>query len=295
MRTSFELTSLPVASELSIPPVVLVLGGMDPSGGAGLLADVQVINRHGCHALGVTTLETIQNTLGVQSVIPGDADRVYAQTMAAVTDILPKVIKIGALGSLAMVQTVIRLLNEKPLHGLPVILDTVLQSSSGAPLLAPAALEVFQEQLLPLATVITPNLDEFVWLAKINLDPELDNSAAKNHGFDSSAFLELALRTFASKLTGAVLLKGGHLPGLPIDRLYYQGEITSFSQTRITTRNTHGTGCVLASALASRVAQGFPLKEAVALAKAYLTQTLRQAPGLGKGKGPLGLRIDPNH
>lgn len=269
-------------SPLPRTPVVLVMGGLDPSGGAGLLADVQVIGRHGCHALGVVTLETVQDTLGVYRVDPGEPSRVAEQAMTAALDIAPHAIKIGALGSLAMVNRVAALLADQVFRGLPIVLDTVLRSTSGQPLLAPAALAAFRENLLPLATVITPNIPEFAWMADV-VDPGWDKD---------DAALEAALEAFASRQRCSVLLKGGHLSGAPIDRLWSGGRLWRFSGDRLPSRNTHGTGCVLASALAARLAEGFSLADAVPLAKNYVRRAMKSAPNLGKGHGPLNLRAE---
>lgn len=263
--------------------MVLVLAGLDPSGGAGLLADVQVINRHGCHALGITTLETVQDTLGVYGIEPGNPNRVAEQVLTAARDIAPQAIKIGALGSLAMVNCVIDLLADPLFKYLPVVLDTVLQSTSGQPLLAPAALSAFRERLLPLTTVITPNIPEFGLLAEMTIA-----------GWEKDeAELDAALKAFASQLPCAVLLKGGHLSGAPIDRLWSEGHLSHFQGGRLFTKNTHGTGCALASALAARLARGHSLVDAARLAKLYVRKAMESSPNLGKGKGPLNLRSEP--
>jgi len=263
------------------PPCVFVFSGLDPSGGAGFIADVQVVNRHGCYPMGAITLETVQDTLGVQSLVPNQPEAVYEQALTACRDIHPAAVKIGALGSLAMVNAMTRLLREPEFRGLPIVLDTVLFSSNGTPLLAPAAMDRFQEDLFPLVSVITPNLEEFGLLSGHRALPD-----------SRSGEIDTWLAEFAGPLPCAVLLKGGHLAGAPEDRLWQRGVLTHYPGNRIDTLNSHGTGCVLSSALACRLALGHHLSEAVLFAKEFIGQALAGAPGLGKGSGPLDLGQD---
>jgi hydroxymethylpyrimidine/phosphomethylpyrimidine kinase len=269
------------------PFVVLSLAGLDPSGGAGLLANVQTINRHGGHALGIVTLETVQDTRGVRKVVAGDTALVREQVLAVVEDIHPDAVHIGALGSRDMVLTLGALLRQAPLRGKPLVVDTIIHSTSGSPLLALDALDAFCEEIISIATVITPNIPEFEILA-----PRWGIKIGGNHTHDIDAVdLESALLAFGKNLPGAVLLKGGHLSGEPVDRLLLQDTITRLAGHRQNTQNTHGTGCALAASLACHLAQGRSLLEAAQSAKSYVAAAMASAPRLGRGKGPLNLRM----
>lgn len=251
--------------------------GIDPSGGAGLLANVQTINRHGGHAFGIATLETVQNTLGVRRVVHGDAALIREQALALLEDMPPDAVHLGALGSRDVVLALGEWLRHPRLKHVPLVVDTLLLSTSGAPLLAADAFVPFCEQILSVATVITPNMPE--------LEVLLQRQGLKTHDLDA------ALMAFGGFYPGAVLLKGGHLEGEPIDRLLWQGRITSLRGQRQPGSGTHGTGCALAASLACHLAQGHDLREAAIAAKAYVAQAIAQAPGLGHGKGPLNLRL----
>lgn len=259
------------------PFVVLSFAGLDPSGGAGLLANVQTINRHGGHALGIVTLETVQNTLGVRRVVHGDATLIQEQALAVIEDIQPDAVHIGALGSKDVVLTVGALLRHPRLTPVPLIVDTLLLSTSGAPLLADDALDAFCKDVLSIATVITPNLPEF-------------KALAHQHGLITHD-LEAALMALGAFYPGAILLKGGHLEGEPTDRLLWQGQIIRLPGHRLHSTSTHGTGCALAVSLACHLAQDKDMRAAAQAAKAYVAQAIAQAPGLGQGKGPLDLRV----
>jgi hydroxymethylpyrimidine/phosphomethylpyrimidine kinase len=274
------------------PFVVLSLAGLDPSGGAGLLANVQTINRHGGHALGIVTLETVQDTCGVRKVVAGDANLVREQVGAAVEDIHPDAVHVGALGSLAMVETLGDLLRKPPLRGKPLVVDTIIRSTSGAPLLAPDALDAFCDKIISIATLITPNIPEFEILAlRQGINPGSTAKGGIGKSGTDGEDLESALLAYGKNLPGAVLLKGGHLDGEPVDRLILQGVITPLAGHRQQTQNTHGTGCALAASLACHLAQGHDLLQAAQAAKSYVAEAMASAPGLGSGKGPLNLRM----
>jgi hydroxymethylpyrimidine/phosphomethylpyrimidine kinase len=255
-------------------PVVLTLSGSDPSGGAGLEADLKTFHQHGVYGMAVPTLLTVQNTLGIRKVKTLEPDFFTEQVEFLLDDILPDVIKIGAIGSRHMIQALIRILSQKRLTGVKVVIDTVLISTSGAGLFDMRGLSDFIERLLPLAFVITPNL------------PELDLLTGKSTS-ESNAVGHLL--TFGRDKPYAILLKGGHLPGNPVDFLYHKSNVTHFSSSRIDTVHTHGTGCALASALAANLALGYELIEAVRHARAFVHEAIRTNPGLGNGNGPLNL------
>ena len=224
----------------------------------------------GVHAMSVLTAVTAQNSVGVQGVWGLPAEAVTAQFRSVVDDIGVDAVKIGMLGTAATCALVADLLSTLP-DGVPVVLDPVAVSKHGDPLVEEDALGVLRERLLPLATVATPNLDEARALA--GLEPGADQTALAH------ALLALGPRW--------VLVKGGHADGDPTDVLVGQGEPDrSFTADRDDNTHTHGTGCTLASALASRLALGDDVPTAVAAAKAYVTGAIAGGFALGAGIGP---------
>jgi hydroxymethylpyrimidine/phosphomethylpyrimidine kinase len=253
-------------------PIVLTLSGSDPSGGAGLEADLKALQRHGVYGMAVPTLLTVQNTTGVRRVRTLEPDFFEEQVDFLLEDLFPSVIKIGAIGDRRMLQALIRLLSQKRLEGVRIVVDTVLSSTSGTGLFDMRGLQEFIDRLLPRAYLITPNVMEFDLLTgKVTTE---SNAAAQ-------------LLSFGRDKPYAILLKGGHFPGDPVDFLYHRGNIRSFPSQRIATPHTHGTGCTLASAIAANLALGFELEQAVARARAYVLDAIRTNPGLGAGRGPL--------
>jgi hydroxymethylpyrimidine/phosphomethylpyrimidine kinase len=261
-------------------PVVLSISGSDPSGGAGQEADLKAYLRHGVYGLNLTTLLTVQNSLGVQAVHPLDPDFLERQWKALFDDIRPDVIKIGALGALPMVERVAKLLRAREARDLPVVLDPVLGSTSGSPLLAARALSLFQRRLLPRCRVVTPNLPEFETLFGRVLKKSAAGRAAGERPEDRLRAL--------GKLPYAILLKGGHAAGPESpDWLWDEGRLTVLPGKRLAARNAHGTGCTLASSIAANLARGKTLRAACREAKAFVAHGLATAPDLGKGSGPL--------
>lgn len=257
------------------PPVALTIAGSDPSGGAGQEADLKAFLRHGVYGLNLTTLLTVQNTRGVTSVHPLDPAYLTQQWKALFSDIPPDVIKLGALGALPMVKQVARLLQKPEARHLPVVLDPVLGSTSGSPLLAAEALRVFKRHLLPRCRVVTPNFPEFNTL--FGPFPK-DQDPARS------------LRSLG-KLPYAILLKGGHaevdaVPGSP-DWLWDGGRLFVLPGVRYPVGNIHGTGCTLAASVAANLAQGKSLLAACKAAKAFVARGIATAPPLGHGSGPL--------
>jgi hydroxymethylpyrimidine/phosphomethylpyrimidine kinase len=263
---------MPKISSRSKPPVALTIAGSDPSGGAGQEADLKAFLRHGVYGLNLTTLLTVQNTLGVRAVRTLDPAFLERQWKALFADIRPDVVKLGALGSLPMAKRVIKLLNTKEARGVPVVFDPVLGSTSGSPLLDPKALALLRRALLPRSRVVTPNLPEF---------------AALFGPFPASMPPPDRLRSLG-KLPYAILLKGGHAGGKTSDDwLWENGRLTTLKGARIPVGNVHGTGCTLASAIAANLAKGRGLRAACRAAKAFVARGIARAPELGKGHGPL--------
>jgi hydroxymethylpyrimidine/phosphomethylpyrimidine kinase len=254
--------------------VVLTISGSDPSGGAGLEADLKTIHHHGVYGMALPTLLTVQNTLGIRKVKTLEPDFLEEQMEFLLEDILPDIIKIGALGSRRMVQALIRILSQPRLEKVKVVVDTVLISTSGSGLFDMQGLPDFIDRLLPRAFVITPNLPEFDLL----FGKATSEANAVAH-----------LLAFGRNKPYAILLKGGHFPGDPVDYLYHQQNVHTFSGPRIDTPHTHGTGCSLASAIAANLALGHELPDAVRYARSFIREAIRTNPGLGHGRGPLNL------
>jgi hydroxymethylpyrimidine/phosphomethylpyrimidine kinase len=250
---------------------VLIIGGSDSGGGAGIQADLKTVTVLGGYAATAITAITVQNTLGVSAAYPVPSEVIAAQARAVLEDIGADVIKTGMLGDAAVVEAVARLLDGA---ALPVVIDPVMVAKGGARLLADEAIGPARDLLVPRAALLTPNAPEaeaLTGLAVVTTDD-----------------LRRAGETLLAMGAGAVLMKGGHIAGeRVIDLLITPYGETVFEGERIDTRHTHGTGCTLASACATGLAQGMSLEAAAARAWDYVHRAMLQAPGLGKGHGPL--------
>ncbi len=257
---------------ISAPPRILVIAGSDSGGGAGIQADIKTVTCLGGYAMTAVTAVTVQNTLGVSDIHAIPAAIVAAQMRSVIDDIGIDAVKIGMIGSAATVVAVAEVLAGLKV---PIILDPVMVAKGGASLLSDEAAAALIERLLPLAAVITPNT------------PEL--AALTGTAVEDAADALLAAQELLLQGPGAVLAKGGHLPGeMLTDWLVTRGGHLAFTGPRIETRHTHGTGCTLASALACGLGAGMALEDAVAQARAFVAQGIARAPGLGGGHGPLG-------
>jgi hydroxymethylpyrimidine/phosphomethylpyrimidine kinase len=250
---------------------LLVIAGSDSSGGAGIQADLKTAQAFGVYAQTAVTAVTVQDTKGVAQVHPLPPEVVKAQIEKALGDIGADAIKIGMLGNGEIATAVADALEGV---SLPLVLDTVLLSSSGAALLDEAGIDVLKSRLMRRAALVTPNLPEAEALTGIYPKSE--------HRLRNAAMV--------FKLLGVnhVLFKGGHGEGAVLrDVLWSDGEFTPFEASRQETAHTHGTGCTLATAIACGLAQGMALNDAVARAHAYVQEAIRTAPALGAGSGPL--------
>ncbi len=251
---------------------VLAIAGSDSGGGAGLQADLKTMLACGVHGMSVVTAVTAQNSVGVHGVWPVPVAAVLEQYDAIVDDIGVDAVKTGMLASAELVAAVAGRLRDLA-GSAPVVVDPVAVSKHGDPLLEPAALDVLRRELLPVATVVTPNLDEVHQLTGVRVDSAADLHRAAE-----------AVLAFGSTW---VLVKGGHLSGQPIDLLTDGSESHLLRAARADNRHTHGTGCTLASALASFLAQGDPMPVAAGRAKDYVTGALGAGFRLGEGIGPV--------
>jgi hydroxymethylpyrimidine/phosphomethylpyrimidine kinase len=255
-------------------PRVLVVAGSDSGGGAGIQADIKTITMLGGFAMTAVTALTAQNTLGVEDVLEIDPRFVAQQMNVVLSDIGADAIKTGMLGSARVVDAVARVC-ESSAAGIPLIVDPVMVAKGGARLLDQSAHDMLVLRLLPLASLVTPNVPEAEVLTGLSIKTPDD--------------LERAADAMLALGPSAVLMKGGHLEGdTVVDVLRTaDGEQHRFEGPRIVSRSTHGTGCTLASAIAAGVAEGLTLKGAVARARDYVVKGIELAPGLGRGHGPL--------
>jgi hydroxymethylpyrimidine/phosphomethylpyrimidine kinase len=252
------------------PPRVLAIAGSDSGGGAGIQADLKTMLALGVHGMTVVTAVTAQNSVGVQGYWELPPEAVRAQLDSVLSDIGAQAIKTGMLASAALVGTVCEALTEV---AAPVVVDPVAVSKHGDSLLSDGTLEAVRDRLLPLATVVTPNLHEAELLTGMTITDEAQMRAA------------------AAKINAMgpqwVLVKGGHLAGSPVDLLVDGDRVIRFPAERIASVHTHGTGCTLASAIASRLALGDEVPSAVKAAKAYITGAIKAGFPLGAGIGPV--------
>jgi hydroxymethylpyrimidine/phosphomethylpyrimidine kinase len=248
----------------------LTIGGSDPSGGAGIQADLKTFHQLGVYGEAVITLLTVQNTLAVRRVETMSVDLVMEQIDAVLEDIPPAAAKTGALGSAELIQAI----GQAAAHwSFPLVVDPVMISKHGAPLVAAGAGEAFRRFLLPQTALLMPNLSEAEVLCGFPVATLDDMNKA------AAALLDLG--------TLAVLIKGGHLEGDPIDLYVDRTVKIKLPVYRIETPHTHGTGCTYSAAITAGLARGLEMTQAVREAKLFVNQAIRTNPGLGHGSGPL--------
>lgn len=249
----------------------LTIAGSDSSGGAGIQADIKTMTCNGIYAMSAITALTAQNTTGVTKIMEVSPDFLKEQIKDVVEDIFPDAVKTGMVSSSELIKTIAESIKEFKLKN--IVVDPVMVATSGAKLISDNAIETLKNELLPLATVITPNIPEAEVLCGSKITSEKD--------------MENAAKSINEKFGCAVLLKGGHNLNDANDFLF-DGKIgTWFYGKRINNPNTHGTGCTLSSAIASNLAKGYPLEKSVKNAKDYLSNALNAMLDLGKGSGPL--------
>lgn len=252
---------------------VLIIAGSDPSGGAGVQADIKTVTALGGYAAAAITALTVQNTVGVRSVHPVSPEIIRDQIAAALDDIGADAIKIGMIGERAAGAAIADALLELA-PTVPLVLDPVLVATSGDPLADAAMPSLLIERLVPISAVVTPNAQEAARFAGVAIRSTDDLAAAG--------------AALVRRGATAALVKGGHLEGeVVVDALVTLEGVRLFNSPRIATTSTHGTGCTLASAIAVGIAQDMPLAAAVKRAIDYVHEAIRTAPGLGRGCGPL--------
>ena len=252
--------------------VAMTIAGSDPSGGAGLQADLKTFHQHGVYGTSVVTLLTVQNTQKVESVEVLRPEFVVLQLDAVLDDIPPTAAKTGALGNAAVIEAIAERAER---FSFPLVIDPVMASKHGAPLIDDEAVQVLRRKLLPHAFLITPNVPEAARLAEMEVTdlPAMEKAAA-------------VISRLGAK---NVLVKGGHLQGDPLDVLWTAGENHSLPAERVDTTHTHGTGCVFSAAITARLAKGEDLVTAVKAAKQFITAAIQNSTGLGHGYGPINM------
>ena len=252
--------------------IALTVAGSDSGGGAGIQADLKTFHRFGVFGASAITAVTAQNTLGVADWVALDATFVRKQIDQVVIDLRPAAVKTGMLATAAIVSTVAAAIRDSGIR--PFVLDPVMVATSGDPLLDGSAISAILNKLVPIADLMTPNLDEVAVL--LGRRPRDEHEMC------------VAAERLVSELGGrAALVKGGHLDGHEVIDVLYDGSTTVFRRPRIHTTSTHGTGCTLSAAITARLALGNTLGDAVAAGLEFVHRAIQTAPGLGGGHGPL--------
>ncbi len=249
----------------------LTIAGSDCSGGAGIQADIKTMTMNGVYAMSAITALTAQNTTGVKEIQESTPNFLKQQIDAVFQDIFPDAVKIGMVSSSELIRVIadrLRYYNAKN-----VVIDPVMVATSGSALMKNDAVQTLIEELLPISTLVTPNIPEAQVLSDLNIETKED--------------MMTAAKQIGDNYHRAVLLKGGHSINDANDLLYANGDLIWFEGKRIDNPNTHGTGCTLSSAIASNLAKGFPLTESVHRAKEYISGALASMLDLGKGSGPM--------
>lgn len=251
-------------------PVALTIAGSDPSGGAGIQGDLKTFHQHRVYGAAVITLLTVQNTVTVRSARPLEAEFVLEQVDAVLEDLPPQAAKTGALGTAAIVEGIAARAVD---FGFPLVIDPVLSATKGMALLDEEGRTILRDRLIPVATLVTPNLEEAAWLWGREVG---DVGAMKD-----------AAKAIAEQGAASVLVTGGGGPKEAVDVLYTAEEFYTFREKRMGTGEVHGTGCALSAAITAHLANGIYLVDAVRAAKLYVTRAIEAMPDLGAGSGPL--------
>ncbi len=250
---------------------VLSIAGTDPTGGAGIQADIKTMTMNGVYAMSAVTAMVAQNTTGVMAIQDSTPEFLAQQLDAVFEDIFPDAVKIGMVSSCALIDVIADRLHRY--NAKKIVIDPVMVATAGSALIKTDAVQAMTEKLFPLATLITPNIPEAQVLCGAKIEKKED--------------MLRAVRAIASKYGCSVLLKGGHSINDANDLLYANGELHWFEGKRINTSNTHGTGCTLSSAIAANLAKGFSVEDSVMNAKKYISLALSAMLDLGKGSGPM--------
>lgn len=262
-------------------PSVLTIAGFDGSGGAGIQADIKTISALGCYATSVLTALPVQNTMGVRNIFTIPVEAVSEQIESILDDIFPDAIKIGMVHTPELVETIVKTLGKY--KKVPIVFDPVMVATSGHRLIEEETIQTITERLFPIADIITPNMDEAAILAHMKVETLEDMKTA------GERIKKLGCKN--------ILLKGGHQTTEKITSLLYSGsdDFQTFESLKLNTKNTHGSGCTLSSAIASFLAKGKTMDEAVAFAQYYVSEAILHGSDVqtGKGNGPLNHFFNP--
>ena len=257
---------------MKIKSKILIIAGSDSSGGAGIQADIKTATSLGVYSMTAVTAVTIQNTTGVKSVIPLPANEIYNQIVYTSKDIRPNAIKIGMLHSMSTINKVLKSLNKMKIN--KIVLDPVMVAKGGSKLISDGAIEIMKKKLLNKVSLITPNLPEAQILTGIKIESIKDMVLASNK------LIDLGVPN--------VLIKGGHFKSKKVHDIFVnKNQIKIFINKRLNTKNTHGTGCTLSTAITSFFSCGKPLKKSCELGIKYVNSAIRTNPKFGKGHGPI--------
>lgn len=248
----------------------LSIAGTDPTGGAGIMADLKSFHAREVYGMAVVTSVVAQNTMGVQKIQNIDLDILESQLKCVFDDIVPNAIKTGMLPTKEIMKIIVKYVNK----GIPYVIDPVMVASSGHNLIGEDAKIFLKENLFKYATLVTPNIPETETIVDFKIRNEEDIKRAG----------EKILKDYKPK---SVIIKGGHLETDPVDYLFIDNKVLTFSSPRISTKNTHGTGCTFSAVITAELAKGKSLETAVGIAKNFITQAILKNPELGKGHGPL--------
>lgn len=252
-------------------PIALTIAGTDPSGGAGVLADIKSFQSRGVYGMSAVTSLTAQNTLGVQDVFNVPAGFLDAQLGSIFSDEAPHAMKSGMIATEEMMHVIRRYADE---HSIPFVIDPVMISTSGHNLIDEGVIDYLRDSLLPLAATVTPNIPEAEKLTGITIESEAD--------------IEKAAKIFMDEIgVESVIIKGGHLKGDAVDYLFQKDDSLKLSSERIDTGHTHGTGCTFSAVITAELAKDRTLEDAFRTGKKYITEAIRKTPELGRGQGPV--------
>ena len=257
---------------MNLKSKVLIIAGSDSSGGAGIQADIKTVTALGSYAMTAITAVTIQNTTGVKSIIPINPKQIFNQIIFSSNDIRPNAVKIGMLHSTNLIRSVIKSLNQIKIRN--IVLDPVMVAKGGAKLIDKKAIDLLKSTLIKKVLIITPNIPEAEILTNTKI------KTIEDMIFGAYKLIELGAKN--------VLIKGGHLKGKLVHDIYVNNkEIKIFKSKRIKTKNTHGTGCTLSSAIATFLSCGKAVKTSCELGIKYVNLAIKSNPNYGKGHGPI--------
>lgn len=251
--------------------IALTVAGTDPTGGAGVLADIKAIHSRGVYGMGVVTSLTAQNTLGVQDVFNVPVGFIDKEMNSVFSDAVPHAMKTGMIAEADMMEVVGKYIKK---YQMPYVMDPVMIATSGDRLMTDKSMSTLIDTLVPLAKIVTPNLHEAEAMTNMTLSDEKD--------------IHKALKIIVDEMGAeSVIIKGGHLEGDATDYLYDGNNISTLSAKRIETNQTHGTGCTFSAVLTAELAKGHTIHQAFKTSKAYITEAIKHSPGIGQGNGPV--------